>query len=819
MTDTKSPDTKSPDTAPDTAPERLPVLPLRDVVVFPHMVVPLFVGRPRSVAALDAAFARPGKDIVLVAQINARTNEPGADDLYAIGCVGTIGNVLRLPDGTVKVSVEGRRRVHIQNIVDDEPFLAAEVAPLDQAEDEQPDAEEFAAAVEALRGAFSNYASLNQRIPAEIVQSVVSIEEPGHLADKIAAHTGLKVAERQQLLAIAPVFSRIGRLSKLIEAETEVATVERKIRKKVGAQEGQPTGNAEAAEADEFKSELEDVRRQIEEKQLPKEAAERMQREFRKLKMMNPMSAEAGVVRTYIDWVLSLPWSEFTEDVLDIAKAQEVLDADHHGLQKPKERIIEYLAVQRLTGMVGKGPILCLVGPPGVGKTSLAKSVARATGRKFVRLSLGGVRDEAEIRGHRRTYVGALPGKIIHSLKKAGTSNPVILLDEIDKMSQDFRGDPASALLEVLDPEQNEAFVDHYIDLDFDLSKVLFITTANFLNAIPLPLADRLEIIELGGYTELDKVQIARQFLIPRQIKDNGLADLQVTFPESTVKTLVRDYTREAGVRSLERQIGACCRKIATEHLVAKKDKKKISVTETRVRKYLGQAKYKRTDKEQSHRVGVVNGLAVTAYGGDLLLAETTLLPGKGKLTFTGKLGDVMQESVQAAMSYVRSRGHMLGLGKEFYGMVDVHVHFPEGAIPKDGPSAGVAIATGLVSALTQIPVRHDVAMTGEITLRGRVLAIGGLKEKCIAAHRAGIKKVLVPRENERDLVDIPKEVAKDLEIVLVDHVDEALREALELDEPDIFLRGASAYDRDYLGIYQDSPAAKPVPTAPPTTH
>ncbi len=795
--------------APDR--EELPVLPLRDVVVFPHMVVPLFVGRRRSVAALEAAFQRPNKDIVLVAQINARTNEPGAEDLYAVACVGTIGHVLRLPDGTVKVSVEGLRRVHVEAITSDEPHLVATVATLDQAEDPAPTAEQLQEAIDNLRTAFANYARLNRRIPAEIVTSVSGIEEPSQLADTIAAHTGLKVAERQQLLAVAPVFSRVQKLLKLIEAETEVANVERKIRKKVGAQATDAPAADGQAEADEFKSELEDLKKQIAEKEMTEEASQRLEREFRKLKMMNPMSAEAGVVRSYIDWVLSLPWANQTDDVLDIGKAQDVLDADHYGLKKPKERIIEYLAVQKLTGRVGKGPILCLVGPPGVGKTSLAKSVARATGRKFVRLSLGGVRDEAEIRGHRRTYVGALPGKIIHSLKKAGTSNPVILLDEIDKMSQDFRGDPASALLEVLDPEQNTEFVDHYIDLDYDLSRVLFITTANFLNAIPIPLADRLEIIELGGYTELDKLQIARQYLIPRQLKDNGLEDLDVKFPEETLRMLIRSYTREAGVRSLERQIGACCRKVATEHLKAKKPKKRFRITPARVKKYLGAERYKRTDREQHHRIGVVNGLAVTAYGGDLLLAETTLLPGKGKLTFTGKLGDVMQESVQAAMSYVRSRAHHLGLGKEFYSKVDMHVHFPEGAVPKDGPSAGIAIATGLVSTLTGIPVRHDVAMTGEISLRGRVLAIGGLKEKCIAAHRAGIKKVLVPRENERNLEAIPKEVAKDLEIVLVDHVDEALRQALVLDEPDRFLRDGGNFGGDYLGIYEDKKATLPV--------
>ena len=785
---------------------QLPVLPLRDVVVFPHMVVPLFVGRQRSVAALEAAFQRPGKDIVLVAQTNARTNEPGAEDLYPVACVGAVVQVLRLPDGTVKVSVEGRRRVNIERWVDGMPFLCAEVSPL-EIEGESEDVVLLADLGQQLRAAFDNYARVNMRIPPEIAASVTAIEEPGQLADTIAAHMGLKVAERQQLLSMAGVAERTTRLLEFIVAETEVANVERKIRRKVGGTAKAEAPDAEMAEADEFKNELDELVKQIEETDLSEEARGRIDRELRKLKMMNPMSAEAGVIRGYIDWVLALPWSVFSKDSLDIVGAQKVLDEDHYGLEKAKERIIEYLAVQKLTGHSVKGPILCLVGPPGVGKTSLGKSIARATGRKFVRLSLGGVRDEAEIRGHRRTYVGALPGKIIHALKKAGTSNPVMLLDEVDKMSADFRGDPSSALLEVLDPEQNEGFVDHYLDLDFDLSKVLFVTTANFLNAIPIPLKDRLEIIELGGYTEIDKMQIARQYLVPRQIRNNGLAKLRVTFTEESLRKLIRGYTREAGVRSLERRVGAVCRKIATEHLKAKRPRKRFEVTGAKAVKLLGPEKYHDADTERSDRVGVVNGLAVTAYGGDLLLAEVTVVPGKGKLTFTGKLGDVMQESVQAAMSYVRSRAPQLGLGKEFYQMVDVHVHFPEGAIPKDGPSAGVAIATGLVSALTGIHVRHDVAMTGEITLRGRVLPIGGLKEKCIAAHRAGMKRVLAPKENQRDLHDVPDEVKADLDIIWVDHVDAALRHALALEDPASFLADSTGFARDYLGIYIEAEA------------
>ena len=799
---------KSDATSPGLA--RLPILPLRDVVVFPHMVVPLYVGRERSVAALEAAFERPQKDILVVAQVNARTHDPSREDMYDIACLATVVQILRLPDGTVKVLVEGKSRARIVEFVEDLPYLCANVALLAADAEPEIDAVEGERLRQAARSAFETYVRANRRIPQEILSSVTAIEDPGQLADTMAAHVGLKIVPRQELLAMTAPYARLLRLCELIDSETESLVAEGRGRRRAAsgvhreakAPEGEPGG-----EADEFKNELEELAREIATRPVSEEAKARLEREFRKLRMMNPMSAEAGVVRTYIDWVLSLPWNTMTEDSLDVPAARKVLDDDHHGLDKAKERILEYLAVQQLVGQVGRGPVLCLVGPPGVGKTSVAKSIARAVGRKFVRLSLGGVRDEAEIRGHRRTYVGALPGKIIHALKRAGTSNPVILLDEIDKMSMDFRGDPSAALLEVLDPEQNDSFVDHYIDLDYDLSKVLFITTANTLSAIPWALSDRLEIIELGGYTEQDKLQIARKYLVPRQVHDNGLGAFDVQIKDDALEALIRAYTREAGVRSLERQIGAVCRKIATDYLSKPKRKKKYRIGEAEVIALLGTEKYRRSSSEQADRVGLAQGLAVTSVGGDLLLVEVSLVPGKGRLTVTGKLGDVMKESVEAAMSYVRSRAHQLGLGKEFYQKIDLHVHFPEGAIPKDGPSAGIAIATALCSALTQIPVRHDVAMTGEITLRGRVLPIGGLKEKVIAAHRAGIAVVLCPKENERDLAEITKDVLGGIEIVLVEHVDQVLKNALRLDNPQSFLAVPEGFARDYLGIYEDAPA------------
>ncbi len=787
----------------------LPVLPLRDVVVFPHMVVPLFVGREKSVAALEAAFARPDNDILIVAQVNARTNDPGQADVYDIACVGAVKNIMRLPDGTVKVLVEGRRRAKIEHFVEGHAYLCAAVVPHTEPDSPEPTAGEAESQRQDLRAAFEAYIKVNRRIPPEILMSVTAIDDPGQLTDTIAAHVNLKLPNRQELLALAAPYARMARLKELLEAETETVAAETPSKKQNPGRQQQAQGEGNS-EADEFKQELEELNKQIADKGLPDEAKDKMEREFKKLKMMNPMSAEAGVVRTYIEWVLSLPWSTTSQDKLDVTEARSVLDADHYGLEKPKERIVEYLAVQQLRGEIGKGPVLCLVGPPGVGKTSLAKSVAKALGRKFVRISLGGVRDEAEIRGHRRTYVGALPGKIIAALKRAGTSNPVLLLDEIDKMSQDFRGDPASALLEVLDPEQHHAFVDHYIDLDYDLSKVLFITTANNLPNIPWPLQDRLEILELGGYTEHDKLQIAKQYLIVRQLEETGLGKAaEVKFNDEAVQTVIRSYTREAGVRNLERQLGAVLRKLGTQHLLAKEGKQKsgYKVTAKQVIELLGPEKFRKNDAEGQDRVGVTNGLAVTATGGDLLLVEVALVPGKGKMTVTGKLGDVMKESVEAAMTYVRSRAHLLGLGRDFSSKIDVHVHFPEGAIPKDGPSAGIAIATALCSAVTQIPARHDVAMTGEITLRGRVLPIGGLKEKIIAAHRSGIKRVIIPRDNERDLPEIPKDVLKDIEIVAVDHADQVLQAALRLDDPKAFLANPTALSRDDLGLH-DTPVA-----------
>ena len=790
---------------------QLPVLPLRDVVVFPHMAVPLFVGRERSVAALEAAFDRPGKDILVVAQVNARTNDPSAPDMFDVGCIATVGQILRLPDGTVKVLVEGRRRAKIVRFVEQSPYLSAEVMLLDAGLEPVPESDDLESLRVEARQAFEAYLKISRRVPPEVLASVAQIEEPGQLADTMAAHVGFKIAERQELLSLAPPIARLKRLVELIRAESETLAAESRIRKRpqgTGARSQQPQqgegAQAEAPEVDEFKNELEDLGRQIDEKELPVEAKTKLEREFKKLRSLNPMSAEAGVVRTYIDWVLSLPWLHNSEDKLDVTEASDILDSDHYGLDKPKQRILEYLAVQQLRGEVGRGPVLCLVGPPGVGKTSLAKSVARAIGREFVRLSLGGVRDEAEIRGHRRTYVGALPGKIIHALKRAGTSNPVILLDEVDKMSMDFRGDPSAALLEVLDPEQNDSFVDHYIDLDYDLSKVLFITTANNLGAIPWALQDRLEIIELGGYTEQDKRQIGRKYLVPRQIRENGLKDVDVQFTDEGLATLIQGYTREAGVRNLERQIGAVCRKVATEHLKNKGEAKAWLIDAAEVKRLLGVERFRNQASESADRIGVTNGLAVTSVGGDLLLVEVALVPGKGRMTLTGKLGDVMKESVEAAMSYVRSRAHQLGLGKEFYQKVDLHVHFPEGAIPKDGPSAGIAITTALVSALTQLPVRYDVAMTGEITLRGRVLPIGGLKEKVIAAHRAGITRVLFPKENERDVEDIPQDVRDSIELIPVEHADQVLREALRLPEGSALLMEPMGYTRDYLGIFED---------------
>jgi ATP-dependent Lon protease len=773
----------------------LPLLPLRDIIVFPHMVVPLFVGRQKSISALEEAMAHD-KAILLCAQKKAKTNEPAADDIFAVGTVGSIIQLLRLPDGTVKVLVEGKQRARVRRFLDSDKFLVVEAEDI---EEESERTVELEALMRSVHSTFEAYVKLNKRIPPEMLTSVSSIDDPARLADTIVAHLSLKLNDKQSILETESPAKRLEKLYELMQGEIEILQVEKKIRTRVKKQmektqkeyylnEQMQAIQKELGERDEFKNEIQELEEKIKNKKMSKEATLKAKKELKKLKMMSPMSAEATVVRNYIDWILSLPWYDYTEDKLEIPEAEKVLDEDHYGLKKPKERIIEYLAVQKLVDRI-RGPILCFVGPPGVGKTSLAKSIARSMNRRFVRISLGGVRDEAEIRGHRRTYIGALPGKIIQSLKKAGSGNPVFLLDEVDKMSTDFRGDPSAALLEVLDPEQNFNFNDHYLDLDYDLSKVLFICTANTMAGIPLPLQDRMEVIRLAGYTDLEKLSIAQRYLIPKQKEVNGLEHVPVEFKRSAMRALVHKYTKESGVRSLEREIGSICRKIAKDVLkTGQVDGKTYVVTERMVQKYLGPPRYRYGTAEEQDQVGLTTGLAWTELGGELLTVEAQVMPGKGKLTITGKLGEVMQESAQAAMSYVRSRAELLGLDKRFLENVDIHVHVPEGAIPKDGPSAGITMATTLVSALCRIPVRKDVAMTGEITLRGRVLPIGGLKEKVLAAHRGGIKKVLIPKENQKDIREIPRRVREKLQIVPVDHADEVLREALVLERPEEFL-------------------------------
>ena len=771
----------------------VPLLPLRDIIVFPHMVVPLFVGREKSINALEDAMAGD-KEILLSAQQKAKTNDPKPDDIFRVGTLGAIIQLLRLPDGTVKVLVEGKKRVKIRRYLTNDEFFQVEV---DEVPDKVEKTQEIEALMRTIRATFETYVKLNKKIPPDMLASVAAIDDPGRLADTIVAHLSLKLQDKQQILETEPA-TRLEKLLELMQAEIEILRVERKIRSRVKKQmektqkdyylnEQMQAIQKELGERDEFKNEIEELEERIRKKKMSKEAKEKVERELKKLKMMSPMSAEATVVRNYIDWVLQLPWFDYTQDKLDIGAAEKILEDEHYGLKKAKERIIEYLSVQKLVDVM-KGPILCLVGPPGVGKTSLARSIANATGRKFVRISLGGVRDEAEIRGHRRTYIGALPGKVIQSLKKAGSSNPVFLLDEVDKMSMDFRGDPASALLEVLDPEQNNTFNDHYLDMDYDLSKVMFITTANALHAIPIPLKDRMEVIELPGYTEFDKLQIARAYLVPKQKEANGLTDIDVQFTDAAIRCLINRYTREAGVRNSERQISAVCRKIARD-VVTSGGGKSYTVSKHAVSKYLGPPRFKEEMTDEEDQVGLTNGLAWTMYGGTLLPSEVSILLGKGKFIITGKLGEVMQESAQAAMSYVRTRARNLGLNPNFYRMVDIHVHFPEGATPKDGPSAGITMATSVVSALTQIPVKHDVAMTGEITLRGRVLPIGGLKEKVLAAHRSGVKTIIMPKENTKDLRDIPKRVRRAMTFIPVEHMDDVLKDALVLEDPDAFLK------------------------------
>ncbi len=762
----------------------IPVLPLRDVVVYPHMVIPLFVGREKSIKALDAAM-EGNKQILLVAQKSASLDDPLEDDIYRIGTLSSILQLLKLPDGTVKVLVEGTTRANILNFLSARDYFAAQVAVLNSPVLEERESEVLS---RSLLNQFDQYVKLNNKIPPEILSSLTSIDDAGRLADTIAAHMSLKISEKQNILELVDIRARMERLMGVMESEIDLLQVEKRVRGRVKRQmeknqreyylnEQMKAIQKELGEMDDVPNEFEELTRKIEKAGMSKEANAKVRTELNKLKMMSPMSAEATVVRNYIDWMVNVPWKKRTKLKHDLALAEQVLEEDHYGLDKVKERILEYLAVQQRVTK-SKGPVLCLVGPPGVGKTSLGRSIARATNRKFVRMSLGGVRDEAEIRGHRRTYIGSLPGRIVQSLAKIETRNPLFLLDEIDKMSMDFRGDPASALLEVLDPEQNHTFNDHYLEVDYDLSEIMFIATANSLN-IPGPLLDRMEVIRIPGYTEDEKLNIAMRYLVPKQIKANGLREEEIVLSEVAVRDVIRYYTREAGVRNLERDLAKICRKVVKEILLKPTDKK-VTITQRNLEKYLGVHRFRYGRAEDHDQVGQVTGLAWTEVGGDLLTIEAAVVPGKGKLTITGQLGDVMQESVQAAMTVVRSRAAVLGIEQEFYQKHDIHIHVPEGAIPKDGPSAGVGMCTALVSSLTNIPVRANVAMTGEITLRGEVLPIGGLKEKLLAAHRGGITIVLIPEENMRDLVEIPKNIKQHLDIRSVKWIDEVLQVALQ---------------------------------------
>jgi ATP-dependent Lon protease len=763
--------------------ESMPILPLRDVVVYPHMVIPLFVGREKSIQALDKAM-EAGKQILLAAQKQADVDEPGIEDIHSMGTLATILQLLKLPDGTVKVLVEGVSRARIKSVLPGDYFAANIELIEDSLDDEEGDLDGIKRAVVTQ---FENYVKLNKKVPPEILASLSSIEQPGRLADTVAAHMALKLDEKQKILEIDSVRNRLEHVMGLIDGEIDMLQIEKRIRGRVKQQmeksqreyylnEQMKAIQKELGDMEDAPNEIADLEQRIEAAGMSEEGKERANSELTKLKMMSPMSAEATVVRNYIDWLLKAPWKKRTRVLKRLDKAEEILEEDHYGLEKVKERILEYLAVQQRVRKL-KGPILCLVGPPGVGKTSLGKSIARATNRKFVRMSLGGVRDEAEIRGHRRTYIGSMPGKIVQNLSKVGVRNPLMLLDEVDKMSQDFRGDPASALLEVLDPEQNSTFADHYLEVDFDLSDIMFVCTANTLN-IPPPLLDRMEVIRIPGYTEDEKINIAHNYLINKQISANGLKAKEIEISDDSVRDIVRYYTREAGVRSLEREIAKICRKVVKSLLLEPTDTK-VFVSAKNLETFLGVQKYRYGRAEENDQVGQVTGLAWTEVGGELLTIEAAVVPGKGKLVNTGKLGEVMQESIQAAVTVVRSRAALLGIDPDFHQKVDIHVHVPEGATPKDGPSAGVGMCTALVSAISNIPVRSDVAMTGEITLRGEVLPIGGLKEKLLAAHRGGIKTVLIPHENEKDLAEIPKNINDKLNIVPVRWIDEVLALAL----------------------------------------
>jgi len=759
-----------------------PVLPLRDIVVFPHMVVPLFVGREKSIRALEEVM-RSDRQILLVTQVNASDDDPNPEDIYSVGTLATVLQLLKLPDSTVKVLVEGASRAEITSYVQKGDYFEAEARPL---ADELGDDVEVEALSRSVLSEFENYVKLNKKVSPEVLGAVSQIDEPSKLSDTVASHLAIKIAEKQDILALTSVTERLERVLGMMESEISVLQVEKRIRSRVKRQmektqreyylnEQMKAIQKELGDSEDGKDELGELEEKIAKTKLSKEAREKAQAEMKKLRQMSPMSAEATVVRNYLDWLLGIPWGRKSKIKNDLKLAESVLDVDHYGLEKVKERIVEYLAVQQRANKL-KGPILCLVGPPGVGKTSLGKSIAKATGREFVRMSLGGVRDEAEIRGHRRTYIGSMPGKVIQSMKKAKKSNPLFLLDEIDKMGMDFRGDPSSALLEVLDPEQNSSFMDHYLEVEYDLSNVMFVTTANTLN-IPGPLMDRMEIIRIAGYTEDEKVEIAKQHLLPKTIKDHGLDAKEFSVNADAILTVIRRYTREAGVRSLERELSKLARKAVKELLTT--GKKVIRITPKNAETYLGVPRYRYGEAEREDQVGVVTGLAWTEVGGELLTIEGVMMPGKGKMTVTGNLRDVMKESISAAASYVRSRSTEFGVEPPMFDKRDIHVHVPEGATPKDGPSAGVAMATSIVSIITGIPVSKDIAMTGEITLRGRVFPIGGLKEKLLAALRGGIKKVLIPEDNAKDLADIPDSVKNALEIVPVSNIDEVLKHAL----------------------------------------
>ncbi len=770
--------------------EIYPLIPVRDIVIFPYMVVPLFIGRERSVKALEELTNRDDikKELILVTQKDPEVEDPNIDDLYEVGTVAHLVQLYRLPDGTIKILVEGFTRAKVLDIVHKDPFYRVEVEKLKDKK-MRGHKVKMEALMRSVLEEFEKYIKLNKKVPPETILTVANIEDPGRFSDIVASHLLIRTVEKQKLLTTTSVYKRLSELLKILTNENSILELEEKIQGKVRKElertqreyylrEQLRIIQQELGREDDVSSEIREYRERIKKAKLPPLVEEKALKEVKRLERMPPMAAEGAVVRNYLDWILSLPWNVKTKDMLDIKRAEKILDEDHYGLEKVKERILEYLAVKTLTKTL-KGPILCFVGPPGVGKTSLAKSIARSLGRKFVRMSLGGVRDEAEIRGHRRTYVGALPGRIIQYMKQAKSKNPVFLMDEVDKMSTDFRGDPSAALLEVLDPEQNNEFVDHYLEVPFDLSDVMFITTANVLYTIPQPLQDRMEIIHIPGYTDVEKFHIAKQFLIPKQLKLHGLNEKILAFTDQALYKIIREYTKEAGVRNLEKSIAAICRKVAKEIVSNGKKKRQIKVNSLKIEKYLGPPKFKHDEKEERDEVGVTTGLAWTQFGGEILSVEAVIMPGKGKLILTGQLGDVMQESAQAALSYIRSKSKELNISPEFFEKYDIHIHVPEGAIPKDGPSAGITMATSLVSVLTNNPVRKDVAMTGEITLRGKVLPIGGLKEKILAAYQAGIKEVILPLKNKKDLVEIPKTILKKIKIELVENIDQVLKIAL----------------------------------------